>query len=610
MSRAAPVLRASAALALALLAVLGAAGAASAHAQLVASVPGAGQRLDSSPSQLTLVFSERLDPLGSGIDLLDSAGKLVATGGQTDPTDPRTMTLAVPALPDGLYSVNWRSLSADDGHNTSGFFNFGVGNVSVPGVGAQTGGDVHAGHGLIQSILETVGRMLSELGAMLGFGLVLILGWVLAPTNPEIAQRFRLWPGMALVAGGIGAAIVLPTAATSAGVDPLAYAQSTGAAQLLVARIVVGFVVGTAALLLARRGSRGAVPITVTGGVLTAVLLAGSGHAAGFDALGPIVVAVVHVLSAGVWLSGLLVLSALALSRTADLRQTVRPAIPRFSALALVSAGLFITSGLYLWWLVNRTIIDLTTNYSTLLVIKALLVIAALMIGALNFLGWRGHGRLGPLRRIPIEAALALAVVPVTALVASGSPPGPTNPIPIVQEASSAANSLDATLAIVPGRPGPNQIVINVPAGVPPGDTLELTLDRLDQVSQTHLAPAEVTGAGPGSTYTTDAVLPADSQWDATVAVSNNAGVEQGRARFGFSFAADGSLVGAARPPVDPLLVLALIFGALAVIGLTIAIAGGWLPRADPVVSRWALWLGSGAALFAAACTLIAGPNL
>ncbi|HEY7024236.1 MAG TPA: copper resistance CopC family protein [Candidatus Limnocylindrales bacterium] len=609
MTSAAVWLRIVAAAALAFLILIGATSAASAHAQLVASVPGAGQRLDSSPSQLTLIFSERLDPLGSGIDLLDSTGKLVASGGAVDVNNPRSMSLTVPQLADGLYSVNWRTLSADDGHSTTGFFNFGVGDVAVPGVGAQSGGGVHAGHGLVQSILETVGRILSELGVMLSVGLAVVLALVVIPTSPETASWLRSWAGWALIAGGVGAIAVLVTAASSAGIDPVAYAESSGASQLLVARTVLGLVAGSITLWLATRNQRLMLVVGGLSGLAAAVLLSSSGHAAGFDSLAPIAVSVVHVVSAGAWLSGLAVMSALAVSRRNEFRSIVRPMIPRFSAVALVSAALFVVSGIYLWWLVNRTVIDLSTDYSTLLVIKALLVIAALMIGATNFLGWRRDGRIGPLTRIPVEMSLALAAVAVTALVASGSPPGPTSPTPILREASSAAGSINADLAIVPAQPGPNQIVVTLPDGVPTGETVTLILDRLDQVSESHLSPAPVAGSGPGATFTTDAVLPANSQWDASVVLSDGSS-EIGRARFGFSFAADGSLMGASRPPVDPLLVLALIFGALSVVGLTIAIAGGWLPRADHLASRRALLLGSGAALTAAVLCLVAGPRL
>ena len=611
MTRAAFVLRALAAVALAVLTLFGTVSATSAHAQLVASIPGAGERVDAAPSQVVLVFSERLDPLGTGLDVLDSQGKLIVTGGQIDPSDPRTISLALPPLSDGLYTVNWRSLSADDGHSTQGFFNFGVGEVAVPGVGTQSGGDVHAGHGLVQSVLETLGRMLGDLGAMLAFGLAIVLAWVVRPTSNELAERLRAWPGITLLIGAAGAAIVLITAASSATVDPLAYAGSSGAGQLLLARALLGVVAGAAAISLARVASRWALPFAAFAGLCATVLLAASGHSAGFDALGPIGVAVVHIDAAGTWLAGLLVLAAVALHRPGGFSQLVRPMTHQFTAVAIVSAALFIVSGAYLWWLVNRSIIDTSSSYSTLLLIKALLVMCALAIGALNFLGWRDHGRFGPLNQIPIEAALVLVVVAVTALVASGSPPGPTRPIPIAREASSAAAGLDATLAVIPGRPGPNQIVINIPGGVAADESVTVVLDRLDQILETTLSPAAVAGggAGAGSTFTTDAILPAGSQWDASVRVTQ-AGQETGRARFGFSLTADGSLVGAVQPPIDPLLVLALLFAAGAVLGITLALAGGWLPRADPTASRRALVLGSAAAVVAAICALAAGPQL
>ena len=115
----------------------GAAPVALGHAQLVSSEPGAGQVVSVSPAQLTLAFSEPIDASGTSADVLDSVGHAIVTeGGSVDPADPFTLLVPVPALADGAYSVQWRSLSAADGHTSTGFFTFGVGGASL---GPDTG---------------------------------------------------------------------------------------------------------------------------------------------------------------------------------------------------------------------------------------------------------------------------------------------------------------------------------------------------------------------------------------------------------------------------------------------------------------------------------------
>ena len=48
-----------------------------------------------------------------------------------DPANPERMTVSLPALENGVYTVSWTAVSATDGHQTEGSFSFGVGNVNA-----------------------------------------------------------------------------------------------------------------------------------------------------------------------------------------------------------------------------------------------------------------------------------------------------------------------------------------------------------------------------------------------------------------------------------------------------------------------------------------------
>ena len=102
-----------------------------AHAQLVTSSPAAGAVLAESPAEIRLVFSEPLAPDLTSLDLADQSGTtLLDHAGEIDPADPFALVVVDPELPDGVFTIRWRSLSTADGHTAEGFLTFGVGDVA------------------------------------------------------------------------------------------------------------------------------------------------------------------------------------------------------------------------------------------------------------------------------------------------------------------------------------------------------------------------------------------------------------------------------------------------------------------------------------------------
>ena len=99
-----------------------------AHAQLLSSNPAPGQVLDSFPGVAELSFSETLDMRTARAQLHNASGELIAEGKlRLDPAKPRTLLVDLPKQPDGVYSLDWRVVSAVDGHDTSGTIAFSVG---------------------------------------------------------------------------------------------------------------------------------------------------------------------------------------------------------------------------------------------------------------------------------------------------------------------------------------------------------------------------------------------------------------------------------------------------------------------------------------------------
>jgi hypothetical protein len=79
-----------------------------------------------TPGQISITFSEPIEPKFSSIKLTDMAGKSVDPEASAPaPGDPTTLTLAVPALPAGIYVVHWVNVSVD-GHHLQGSYKFTV----------------------------------------------------------------------------------------------------------------------------------------------------------------------------------------------------------------------------------------------------------------------------------------------------------------------------------------------------------------------------------------------------------------------------------------------------------------------------------------------------
>jgi methionine-rich copper-binding protein CopC len=97
-----------------------------AHAVLVRSTPAARASLTRPPERVHLWFNERLEPAYSRVAVWDAQGKQVdAADGAVDPAEPTRLSVGVPSLAAGTYTVKFRVLSVD-GHVVESQFPFTV----------------------------------------------------------------------------------------------------------------------------------------------------------------------------------------------------------------------------------------------------------------------------------------------------------------------------------------------------------------------------------------------------------------------------------------------------------------------------------------------------
>ncbi|RIK34743.1 MAG: hypothetical protein DCC58_21190 [Chloroflexi bacterium] len=180
--------RASAALGLLLAVVLFAlqpAGQAQAHAFLERSDPAANAVLPTSPSSARIWFTEPIEPDFSEASLFDSAGNRIPTT-PAQATARNQLTLPLPAnLPNGTYTIQWRNVSAADGHPQVGYIPFTIGtqsDVVTPIVPEITTFNAPP------TWLSAIARWLGLLGAAVTVGGLVSWLWALRPAMRVLAD--------------------------------------------------------------------------------------------------------------------------------------------------------------------------------------------------------------------------------------------------------------------------------------------------------------------------------------------------------------------------------------------------------------------------------------
>ena len=104
-------------------ALLGPTAPALAHARLRQATPAPGATLSTAPKQVSITFSEALEPKFSAIEVRNSSGKRFDNGPPRAGADSKTLIVDLKPLPTGDYTVVWRATSVDT-HKTDGSFSF------------------------------------------------------------------------------------------------------------------------------------------------------------------------------------------------------------------------------------------------------------------------------------------------------------------------------------------------------------------------------------------------------------------------------------------------------------------------------------------------------
>ena len=489
--------------------LVGLAGPASAHAQLLGTSPANNAVLATSPPDVLLNFGESVQAPPTAVEVYNASGSRIATGPPRHPGGHGDeVEITLPAGLRGTYIVSWRVISADT-HPVQGAFTFSVGAVSSTDVGALEQHLLAGRHpsravGLLVGTLRTL--LLLAVIVVIG-GLGLLVTW---PGGIEIRALRRSVIAAAFAAGLGSVAAVIVQAPYDAG-KPLADAfQSNVLSPVIHSSFghgaglrIAGAIVVLGAILAGHRmrESRRTWPprpwllTGLAGGTATDVSLSLSGHATtgrwepwGF------LVDLIHVAAGSLWIGGLIVVAAVLLTEVRrnesfDATALVR----RFSTTAAWAVAVIVASGVFEAWRQLGGWKALTTSdYGTLLSLKVLAVVAAVEAGWFSR-RWIHHRyqpvgpgavtasrRLAPPPKAPeggrspatprfwrwlaFEALLGLGVVVLTGALIDSAPPQSEH-VAAAARSYSASTRMGAdivSVAVHPLVPGTATVAVQV----------------------------------------------------------------------------------------------------------------------------------------------------
>ncbi|MEK7643531.1 MAG: copper resistance CopC family protein [Patescibacteria group bacterium] len=102
----------------------------SAHATPITYQPEAGSSVERFPESIIIEFTERIEPRASSITVFGADGDLLTGESVVDPSNARIFRSVLSMHDNGIYTVSWQVVSADDGHFTKGAYSFSVGSTS------------------------------------------------------------------------------------------------------------------------------------------------------------------------------------------------------------------------------------------------------------------------------------------------------------------------------------------------------------------------------------------------------------------------------------------------------------------------------------------------
>src|SRR5438067_753089 len=487
-----------------------------AHALLRSSDPPDGAQLAKSPSSVVLAFTEDPDTSLSIVHVVDQNGNNVEKGkARAVPGKADELVVDVGSLPNGVYTVNWRTVSRVDGHVTAGAFAFGVG-VSP------------AGHKVVQpttpspSPLTVISRWLFYTGLFLLLGVAFAVLFV----SKDLA-RARPLAHIGWFLALIGLLGLVEAQRRDAGIA-IGHFFSTSIGHAFLVRLIPLAVTAIGVVLARRASTRHAgFAIILTGAAATVLGHIAEGHAAtGAWRAGKILLQWVHVIAAGMWIGGLAAVLAGVGSLSPEARQR---AVRRFSTLAFYL--IIVLAGAGMWRAfeeINSWHGLFATSYGQVVIAKAALLLALIGLGAVN--RYRNVPRSrenlrGLFRTGGGELILATAVLVLTGILSSVAPARAVQAAAraqnVVVTGSDFGTTVKLQLTATPGTAGQNKFTLKVSdynTGAPVQAQVSLRFGYLGPV-QIGQSTLQLQAKGSGTYTATGTNLSLGGVWTVTAVI-------------------------------------------------------------------------------------------
>ncbi len=500
--------------------------AAAADMVLVTTNPSDTAITSQAPTEVRLTFDEPVNQIGASIQLIAPNGTHFELGAPHRLG--RILIQAVkPGLPAGTTIAVWNAIS-EDGHVASGEFTFSVGSPSPTADAPETTRPAGA-----QVITATL-RALRFAAIIIVIGLVALLLFVWEPlrrrdvpdsrvvTAPADA-RFRATTGWL----GLGASLTLvllclaylPIEAWSNGITVSELLQLRKGRIDLAALLLAASAVPC--LWVATKGARRAATIAAAGIVLLLAATPGlAGHA---SAQSPVWRSVaidwVHVIAAGTWGGGLIVLAVVVprmlRTMTADEHAPlVRSIVHRFTRLALGGLIVLVVTGVLSAVLFAGSITAIAdTSWGRLVIAKAIIV--AIAVVAVIYVRRTGDNFA---RIVKFEALLILIAIALTGVLTGLAPQASTaSPTAGGLQIEQKIDARTARLDVFPGRAEQQnevELIVTNTVGQPAVD-VALAFITLRSTDGSQQLPVTVTSVG-ASHWIGTVTIPTPGSWRVT----------------------------------------------------------------------------------------------
>jgi copper transport protein len=609
-----------------------AAGIASAHSDLVRSDPAANATLDTVPQQITLTFTEAIEPSFSTITVLFEDGTTVDGGNSTvSPTNPLQLTVSLKDSRQGTYVVSWRVLSAVDGHITSGAFVFSVGKpIDLTKVSGSSQSE-----GSVTSPIDMLARALTFIGQAIVAGIV-AFRWLIwrpaltaaqldghnadenAPPAPESSVDDRaikrgerlVFVGLGLAA--LGAIITLFVQSSLSNASIPAW-LGTRVGRVWIGRVATLIAIGVMADDVAASGRRkwlsSLAVIWLSGQLLLLTTLTSHSAAVLDPPVIPFAADFIHLIATSIWVGGLVQLAFVVPIVAKPLADEDRAwfwleIVVHFSTVAAMSLGVIIITGVYMSLLnVGSWPALISTVYGEALLFKLALAGAAMLIGAYNLIVVKPkldaaidapetapalHRRFR--RVVTLEAIAGLLVLAAAGILTDL--PRSKDPQPVATagplQLTTQADTLDVALTIDPARSGSSNFIVRASdKGQPVTDASDVSLrfTFLGRGLGTTKATAVATQDG---AYTANgAYLSLPGEWQIEVALRRPNAFDA-FAAYRVEVGLDGGIVIAGQESVIEAIVrwlslYGLMFGGIVAIGMSVIwFMIGWKAARNP----------------------------